>query len=104
MARIVRSPRAEQDIRSILEYTRECWGKDQALQYAELIKAAEIAVASDPECGWPYRGRQLGILTYPLRRVGKRARHVLFYRIVSQDTVEIVRLLHDAMDFDRRLL
>lgn len=103
MARVVRSPRARQDIADVLKYTKERWGKAQAHEYGELIKAALKAIAADPQRGRARSAARPGILGYPISQPGKAARHILFYRIAATGTVEIVRFLHDAMDFDQHL-
>lgn len=104
MTRIIRAPRAKQDIRYVLEYTKERWGSSQALQYAQLIKKAEIAIANDPSRGKSCIRERPDVLAYPIRYPGRPARHILFYRIGASNTVEIVRLLHDAMDFRHHIL
>jgi plasmid stabilization system protein ParE len=43
------------------------------------------------------------MLAYPIRQRSRRARHVLIYRLTASDTVEIVRVLHDAMNFDEHV-
>ena len=36
-------------------------------------------------------------------RPGRAARHIVFYRVSSAGVVQVVRFLHDSMDFDRHL-
>ncbi|HEU4410579.1 MAG TPA: type II toxin-antitoxin system RelE/ParE family toxin [Polyangiaceae bacterium] len=105
MARVVYSPRAKRDITEVLEYTRERWGKEQAREYGELIRAALRAVAATPRRGKPRPALGPGLFAYHIGQPGRPARHVLFYRVGADatDAVEIVRLLHDAMDFGRHL-
>jgi plasmid stabilization system protein ParE len=43
------------------------------------------------------------MLAFHVRQPGRSARHVLFYRIGPTGTVQVVRFLHDAMDFDQHL-
>lgn len=102
MARVVRSPRARRDIADVLRYTSDRWGKAQAREYRDLIGDALRAVAADPSCG-TVRGSRPGILSYPIKQLGRDARHILFYRITGAGSVEIVRLLHDSMEFDQHL-
>jgi toxin ParE1/3/4 len=102
MARLVRSARARQDIVEVLRYTRDRWGEAQAREYRDLIKEGLNAIAADPECG-KVRTARPGVLSYHIRQPGRAARHVLFYRLRSSGVVEIIRLLHDSMDFDRHL-
>jgi toxin ParE1/3/4 len=103
MARVIYSPQAKRDIVEVLEYTRERWGKAQARAYGELIKAALEAVAVAPQRGKPRAALAPGMLAYPIGQPGRPARHVLFYRVGAAGVVEIVRFLHDAMDFERHL-
>jgi len=103
MIRIIRAPRAEQDIKDVLKYTKERWGESKALQYARLIKKAEIFIASDPTRGRPYSRKRPEVLAYPIMQLRRPARHIIFYRIRSPNTVEIIRFLHDAMDFEKHL-
>jgi len=102
MARVVRSPRARHDITEVLRYTRNRWGKGQAREYRDLIAAALKAIAADPSCG-KYRGIGPGILGHHIQQPGRAARHIVFYRVNSASVVQVVRFLHDSMDFDRHL-
>ncbi len=38
MARLIRSPRAKQDIIEVIAFTKERWGEAQARAYVQLIK------------------------------------------------------------------
>lgn len=102
MARVVRSPRARRDIADVLRFTRDRWGKAQAREYRNLIGDALRAIADDPSCG-KVRGARPGIFSYQIKQRGRDARHIVFYRISSTGSVEVVRFLHDAMDFDQHL-
>jgi toxin ParE1/3/4 len=90
------SPRAANDLEEIWDYTAMRWSLDQAEVYIRQIKSA-IEVISDQ----PRRGRSCDHIKPGYRRyfVGS---HVLFYR-EGRGGVEIVRVLHQSMDFDRHL-
>jgi toxin ParE1/3/4 len=103
MARVIRSPRAKRDIVEVLEHTKGRWGVDQAREYAELIHDALVAIASDPQCGKARDDIRPGVRALHIGQRGRPARHILFYRTNATGTVEVVRLLHDAMDFMRHL-
>ena len=103
MARVIRSPRAKQDIVEVIEYTKARWGKAQARAYGQLIKDALAVIARDPQRGKSRSVARPDILALHIRQPGRPARHVLFYRIGATGTVEVVRFLYDAMDFDRYL-
>ncbi len=98
MIQVIRAPRAEQDIREVLKYMNARWSRSQALQYAELIRDAEIAIANDP------MRRTTSINKRLVRHPGGFARHILFYRVVSANTIEIIRFLHEAMDYQEHVL
>lgn len=103
MTRVIRSPRAKRDIVEVLRYTKERWGAAQAREYAALITEALVAISHDSQCGGSRDGVRQGILAYHIRQRGRPARHILFYRMSAAGIVEIVRFLHDTMDFERHL-
>ena len=102
MTRVFRSPQARRDITDVLRYTMDRWGKAQARQYRALINDALNAIAANASCG-KVRGTRPGILSYHIKQPGRDARHIVFFRINSAGSVEIVRFLHDSMDFDQHL-
>jgi len=102
MARVFRSPRARADIVDVLKYTRDRWGKDQAREYRNLIREALSAIAAEPQRG-RVRGTRPGILSYHIKQPGRNARHIVFYRVSGAGALELVRVLHDSMDFDEHL-
>ena len=103
MARLVRSPQAKRDIAEVLAYTRERWGTERAFAYATLIREALEAIAADPGIGKPRGELRPGVVAHHIARRGRPARHLLFYRVSASGTVEIIRFLHDSMDFERHL-
>ena len=103
MAQVLRSPRAKNDIKRVLQYTLKKWGEGQAWEYSALIEEALDTVGVDPARGKSVTAGPAGVLRFHIRQTGRDARHVLFYRIGVDGTVEIIRLLHDSMDFERHL-
>jgi len=96
MMSYVLSPRAQADIDEIWEYSADRWDIEQANRYvSELRRAIEI-VASDPR-----RGRSCDEIRRGYRRFSAGS-HVLLYRIVA-DQIDVVRVLHQSMDFARHL-
>jgi toxin ParE1/3/4 len=96
MSRYTLSPRARVDIEEIWNYTESRWSRDQAEIYVRQIKTAIETVASDPSRGRPCDDVRAGYRKY---LVGS---HVLFYRM-TPGGVDIVRVLHGRMDFERHL-
>ena len=102
MARVFRSPLAGRDIVDVLRYMRDRWGKEQAREYRNLIREALNAIAAEPQLG-QVRGTRPAILSHHIKQPGRNARHILFYRVSAVGAIEIVRFLHDSMDFDEHL-
>jgi toxin ParE1/3/4 len=96
MSRYTLSPRAQADIEEIWDYTVEHWNVDQAEAYLRKIKAAVEAVADDPRLGRPCDEVRAGYRKY------SAGSHILFYRTTS-GCIDIVRILHQRMDFERHL-
>ena len=91
------SPAAQNDLGEIWDYTREHWGIDQAEQYLREIQRAIERVVSNPTIGRACNDVRPG---YRKHVVGS---HTLYYRIGSDDVIDVVRVLHQRMDADRHL-
>jgi toxin ParE1/3/4 len=76
MRRLILSPRARGDIEDIWNYTTERWSRAQAEFYLRGLERSMKMLVADP--------------------------HLLFYRL-TDDGVDIVRILHERMDFGRHL-
>lgn len=101
------TPLAAEDLRQILRHSSEQFGEKQARRYGELIRKAIGKVADKPERANTRTRKELGdgIRSFAIAVVAERigaARHILYFRKVSGG-VEILRILHDAMDPSRRI-
>jgi toxin ParE1/3/4 len=96
MSHFVLSARAWDDLDGIWTYTARRWGPDQAERYLRQIAEAVELIAETPGLGRNCDHVREGYRKYP---VGS---HVLFYRAID-DGVDVVRILHQRMDFDRQL-
>lgn len=96
MTRSVLSPRAQDDVDQIWDYTVALWGVAQAKRYVDNIRGAIERVAADPRRGRPCPEIKAG---YARCDVGS---HVVFYR-TRADGIEVVRILHRRMDFRRHV-
>jgi toxin ParE1/3/4 len=103
MARLVRSALFKRDLIDVLAYTKERWGLVQARSYGALVQDALVAIARDAECGKPRDDVRAGLRALHIRQAGRPARHIIFYKVRSPDVIDIVRLLHDGMDFARHV-
>ncbi len=99
---------AETDFREILRWTAEQFGSRQARVYAKTLSSALEALAAGPNVVG-VRARDdiaSGIHTLHVARRGRHGRHFVMFRIGqerNQQVIEILRLLHDAMDLSRHL-
>lgn len=89
------TPQAEADLESIWLYTLEKWSVRQADSYHQDLVAAFAALASRQNRGKATSIRP-GYLKYPC------GSHVIYFRDRG-DTLEIVRVLHQAQDVERNL-
>lgn len=97
MTGYVLTPRARRDLSEIWNYSETQWGMAQADRYVRLIASACDALATGRAEGRSAEAIRPG---YFRQTVGS---HVLFYRARKRGGIEIVRILHQRMDFDRHL-
>lgn len=97
MASFILSPAAQNDLEGIWDYTVTQWGAQQAETYIRTIEQALNAIASKSIVGRAIEDIRPGYLKY---RVGK---HVLYYRLPQEGTVDVIRILHGRMDVERHL-
>ncbi|MCB4809130.1 type II toxin-antitoxin system RelE/ParE family toxin [Tamlana sp. 62-3] len=91
------SKQAIKDLDKIWIYTLNKWSKEQADRYYDLI-IAEIEFIADN-----YLTGKSAEQTRKNYRVTNIKSHLIFYRKVENDIVEIVRILHQRMDIKKRL-
>jgi toxin ParE1/3/4 len=87
---------AEADLASIWEYSVAHWGIGQAEIYIRDLQHAIETTAANPHLG---RACDEIRASYFKRGIGS---HIMFYRLAGQ-LIEVVRILHQRMDFDRHL-
>lgn len=108
MARFRLSRPAQADLEQVLTTSGDRWGEEGRRRYAALLITALDQVAANPE-GPATRNRPdllPGIRSFHLRNARREGRaapvkrpvHVIYYRAVQPDIVEIVRILHERMD------
>ena len=99
------SKRAVRDIDQVLIYTLEHFGRRKQEEYRALIRTALADIAANP---FAARAKSLPglhphVRVLSIARARKPARHFFIYRVVADQSVDIGRLLHDAMDLYRHL-
>ena len=91
------SQEAIKDLNKIWVYTFNKWSKEQADRYYDLIISEIDFIADNFMAGKPAEQTRKNY------RVSKIKSHLIFYRKVDNDSVEIVRILHQRMDVKKRL-
>ncbi len=97
MAKYYFTRRALNDLIEIWDYTVEEWSKNQAEKYYNLIIASCLDLANNPKLGKSYEMLSLSVLGY------KCGEHIIFYREISKNEIEIERVLHGMMDLKSKL-
>ncbi|MCK9206450.1 MAG: type II toxin-antitoxin system RelE/ParE family toxin [Salinivirgaceae bacterium] len=88
--------KAVDDLTQIWNYTIDRWSENQADKYYQMLLDAINEVATHPDLGKNYSGVIENLL-------GIRAgRHIIFYRKIEENEIEITRILHEQMDLKNR--
>jgi toxin ParE1/3/4 len=94
--RFVLRPRAQDDLDEIWDYTADGWGLDQAETYIRQLWKDIQTVADRPSLGRECSEVRPGYRKYP------SGSHVVFYRL-TDDGIDVVRILHERMDYERHI-
>jgi len=94
MHKYILTREADLDLDGIWEYSYKQWGKTQANKYLNKLEEHFFMLAENPYLGkrrYEFAGSPMSFHC---------ERHVIFYRI-AEEGIEIIRVLHDSMDFPR---
>jgi toxin ParE1/3/4 len=91
------SNKAVLDLQEIWLYTLEKWSIEQADRYYNLI-IGEIEFI----CKNIHSGKSMDYIKKGYR-VSKVKSHLIFYRISTEQIIEVIRILHESMDIPNRL-
>jgi len=89
--------KAVADLDEIWDYTFEQWSEKQADDYYDLLIASCEKITQNPSLGRNYKGIIDDL--YGLRT----NRHIIFYRIIKKDEIEVERILYERMDLESRI-
>lgn len=96
---------AEDDFAEVVDWTARRFGERQAAAYARVLVEAIVALEAGPrQPGVTERDDiRKGILTLHVARKGRRGRHFILFRVGDAEArrIDVVRILHDAMDLPR---
>jgi toxin ParE1/3/4 len=91
------SQRAIVDLENIWLYTVEKWSIEQADRYYTLLFNEIAFICSHMNAGKSMEHIRKGY------RSSKVKSHLIFYRILNNATVEVIRILHERMDIENQL-
>lgn len=97
MPRFRLTVRAEADFNGIGDYTVKTWSLNQAVHYLGKLDQTFAALAATPALGKDRSDLQPDLMSCPCNS------HIIFFRRDVQGNVEILRILHERMDFARHL-
>jgi len=97
MAKYKLSNKAVDDLTKIWDYTFEAWSEKQAIKYYESLISICQKIADNPELGKTYEGISNQLLGIKVNR------HIIFYRTVNPNYIEITRILHGRMDLKNQI-
>ena len=101
---------AETDFQNILRWTKDQFGEAQASVYAQTLSAALVAPADGVPTTIGAKARNeiaKRLFTLHVARESQKGRHILLFRVgqdeARRDAIEVLRVLHDAMELPRHL-
>ncbi len=88
--------KAVEDLTEIWNYTFYKWSENQADTYYHLLLENCRQLSFNPDLGKYYSEVTPNLLGY------KAGRHIIFYRRIEENEIEIIRILHGRMDLKNR--
>ena len=88
---------ARADLKSVAVYTQRRWGKEQRRIHSKQFDDAFLLLANSPDAGLSCDHIKEGYKKFPT------GSHTIFFRIISESEIQIVRILHKRMDVARQL-
>jgi len=92
MAKYYLTNKAVDDLATIWDYTYDEWSENQADKYYLLLLNSCQEIADNPSLGKKYDNVTEKLLGF------KSNQHIIFYQIISNKEIEIIRILHGRMD------
>ncbi|MGX9987608.1 type II toxin-antitoxin system RelE/ParE family toxin [Soonwooa purpurea] len=97
MAKYFLTNKAVEDLSKIYEYTYEFWSENQADKYYEELINFCLLIAENPNIGKNYAEIDSDFFGFLAHK------HIIFYRIINQNEIEIERILGAEMDLKNRI-
>ena len=97
MAKFHLTNKAVEDLAQSWNYTYDEWSENQADKYFSLLLDSCQEIAENPSKGKKYDLVSERLLGY------KSNKHIIFYMIISNDEIKVIRILHESMDLKSKL-
>ena len=98
MAKYHLTNKAVEDLSNIWEYTVDTWSERQADDYYNMLIASCQKITENPQLfGLKYEEIAEGLHGY------RANKHIIFYRILADEDILIIRILHQRMDLKHRV-
>ncbi len=97
MAKVILRQEAIKDLTDIWDYTYQEWSENQADKYYDKIKIACKEIEVNPNIGKIYTEISKNLFGL------KSEKHIIFYHQISQDEIEVIRILHERIDLKNRI-
>jgi len=90
------SKKAVEDLKDIGRYTQNKWGSKQRNKCLKQIHEYFLHLSENPNIGISCEYIKNNYRKFP------QGSHIVFYRIVPDNFVEIIRILHKSIDVDSK--
>ncbi|PZP50349.1 MAG: type II toxin-antitoxin system RelE/ParE family toxin [Pseudopedobacter saltans] len=97
MAKVVLRQTAIDDLNAIWDYTFKEWSESQADKYYAILKFDCLQIGENPKTGKSYIGIRKSLFGF------RSGRHIIFYQQISEEEIEVIRILHERMDLKNRI-
>ena len=97
MGNYILTNKAVEDLSKIWDYTVEVWSEKQGDKYYFMLLDSCQELADEKVIGKKYHEVDERILGF------KIGQHIIFYRAMKDNKIEIARILHKKMDLKSRL-
>ena len=89
--------KAVEDLSGIWNYTCKTWSENQADNYYNFLISFCEEISENPTIGRNYNEINKNIFDY------LAGRHIIFYRVIKENEIEVLRILHESMDLRNRI-
>lgn len=89
--------KAKDDLRNIAQYSEKKWGKTKRNHYIKQFDDCFHQLADNPTIGISVDYIHKGYFKFP------QSSHMIFYILETDETIKIIRILHNRMDVKSHL-